>query len=373
MVGVLAWASPALAVPDCAQLPVQKTLLEGQGVLESVLVDSSGRLLWTDTSKNALMAIDAPGATPRVVAEGIAKPGGLLEDRDGSIVVGSGDGFQEGAIGNVMGQAKLIRVDPVSGRQEVMAEGLSMANGLAWGPDHEIYASDDAGTGIDKVVGAEVQPRWASVISSNGLAVGGDGKNLFAAQTFQPPAIQRIPLADPAAMTTYATGAPDDLVAGLDGMTIDHLDRLFVAANGGGQVWRVDTDGSVCALARGFLLSSAVALGKTSLFVVTFSGVLAELENVRPAPPEPEVPASARTAKGSGLSATVAPRRIRAGKRISVRLQLRPAIAGATLRLAGRSVRTDARGRATLRLRVKRPGRYAVTHLGRRVATLRVR
>lgn len=287
VLGALVAAAPAHAVPDCPDIRVPKPLVEGQGVLESVIVTAQGRLIWSDSSRNALMTIDAPGATPRVVAEGIAKPGGILEDADGMLIVGSGNGFQEGAIGNVQGRARLLRVDPVTGRTMVYAEGLAMANGLAWGPQGEIYASDDAGVGLDKVVGGRVQPRWAQVISSNGLAVDAAGEHLFAAQTFQPPAVKRIPLDDPAAVTTFGRGGPLDLLAGLDGMTIDQLDRLYVTANGGGQVWRFDADGRPCALARGLLLPSAVALGGTSAYVVTFSGVVAELENVRPAPEPP--------------------------------------------------------------------------------------
>jgi hypothetical protein len=366
VLGLMAFAPAAHAVPDCPDIRTPKPLVEGQGVLESVLVHSSGRLYWTGA--DTLWTFDGPGTAPRVVAP-LPKPGGLLEDADGTIVAGSGNGFQEGAAGNVQGQARLVRIDPATGRVTPVAEGLSMANGLAWGPNHEIYASDDAGLGVDKVVDGKVQPRWAQVISSNGLAVNAAGTHLFAAQTFQPPAVQRIPLDKPEDVATFGTGGPEDLVAGLDGMTIDQLDRLFVTANGGGMVWRFDVDGTPCALARGLLLPSAVALGGTSAFVVTFSGVVAELENVRPMP---EPPAEVRVAKPARLRALVAPRRLRVGTR-RIRVQLKPSVANAGLRLAGRTLRTDARGRATLRVRFRRPGRYALTYGGRRLATLTVR
>lgn len=375
--GVLALAAPAHAVPDCADIRQPKVILDGQGLLESVLVDSKGRLFWTDSNANALMVIEKPGAAPRAVAP-LDNPGGLLEDRDGTIIAGSGNGFQEGAVGNVAGQAKLVRIDPRTGTVSPYAEGLSMANGLAWGPSGEIYASDDVSTGIDKVVDGKVQPKWAQVVSSNGLAVNAAGTHLFAAQTFQPPAIQRVTIANPEEVSTFGTGAPDDLTAGLDGMTIDQLDRLFVTANGGGQVWRLDVDGTPCALARGLLLPSAVALGGTSAYVVTFSGVLAELENVRPkptGPPRTSNPTAPRAADGrpATVRATVTPRRIRARRTTRLRIQLEPAVADAGLRIAGRRVRTDARGRATVRIRFKRPGRYALTYGGRRLATLKVR
>ena len=367
VVACLAWATPAHAVPDCADLREPKVLLEGRGVLESVLVDSKGRLFFT--GENALHVIDTPGAQPRTVAP-LPKPGGLLEDTDGTIIAGSGNGFQEGAVGNVAGQAKLVRIDPATGTVTPYAEGLAMANGLAWGPDREIYASDDAGVGIDKVVDGEVQPRWAQVISSNGLAVDAAGKHLFAAQTFQPPAIQKVPLERPEDVSTFGTGGPEDLIVGLDGMTIDQLDRLFVTGQTQGALWRFDVDGVPCAVGRGLTLPSAVALGGTSAYVVTFSGVVAEFEKVRPLP---EPPTEVRVAKRARVRATLTPRAMRAGRRVRLRIQLRPAVSDAGLRIAGRRVRTDAKGRATVRLRFRRAGRYALTYGGRKVATLKVR
>lgn len=38
--------------------------------------------------------------------------------------------------------------------------------------------------------------------------------------------------------------------------------RLYVAANGADQVWRIEPDGAICALARGLRFPSAVALGQ---------------------------------------------------------------------------------------------------------------
>lgn len=288
-------ATPAHAVPDCRGGEPMRTVLSGQGVLESAIGGADGRLYWTDSSANAIMALDGPGdTTPEQVAAPIEEPGGLLLASDGTLVVGSGNGFAQGAAGNVAPQSKLLRVDPATGVVTPFVDGLSMANGLAWGPDGEIYASNDVALGVDRVDGTTVTPRWARVVSSNGLAVDSTGRYLFAAQTFQPPAVVRVDISDPSQTTTYAGGNPEDLFAGLDGMTIDQLDRLFVTANGGGQVWRIGTDGAVCAVARGLLLPSAVALGTaapgepgfpaTSLFVVTFSGVVAEIPNARPQP-----------------------------------------------------------------------------------------
>ena len=73
-------------------------------------------------------------------------------------------------------------------------------------------------------------------------------------------------LADMAAMLSF-----------LDGLDIDDAGRLYVAANGAGQVWRVDPDGRICAIARGLGSPSAVAVGGAGtafpdLYAVTFGG-----------------------------------------------------------------------------------------------------
>ena len=91
-----------------------RTVLTGQGVLESVIADDRGGLLYTDNSKSALMRLDRPGGTPRQVAP-LPKPGGLLLEPGGTVIAGSGNGFQEGAIGNVSPMAKLLRIDPRTG------------------------------------------------------------------------------------------------------------------------------------------------------------------------------------------------------------------------------------------------------------------
>ena len=45
------------------------------------------------------------------------------------------------------------------------------------------------------------------------------------------------------------------------GITRDSADRLYVAANGAGEVWRVDRDRTICVLARGFPTVSSPSFG----------------------------------------------------------------------------------------------------------------
>jgi hypothetical protein len=85
-------------------------------------------------------------------------------------------------------------------------------------------------------------------------------------------------------VTTHARAPVLARASMLDGMAIDDSGRLFVAANGAGQVWRVDPDGAIQALTRGLRCPTAVALGcgprgscAGNLYAVTFAGNVVEL------------------------------------------------------------------------------------------------
>ena len=121
----------------------------------------------------------------------------------------------------------------------------------------------------------------------NGLVIDSRGRYLYAAQTFKPASIAQIDLAHPENITTYVAAGPADIAAGPDGITRDSADRLYVAANGAGEVWRVDRDRTICVLARGFPTVSSLSFGggkpgfpRRNLYAVTFTGLLVELPNV---------------------------------------------------------------------------------------------
>jgi sugar lactone lactonase YvrE len=289
--GLCAVVVPATAhaVPPCTGAGTAVTpILRGQGTLESVIVDARGRLFYTDLTLGVLRRIDAPGEQPTTIAT-IPEPGGLAIDDVGRILVGSGDGLATGAVGNLMPSASLMRVAPDGGPVEVVARGLQMANGIVRAADGTVYASSDVGLGVDRVApDGKVTVRWTTVISSNGLAIDRAQRYLYAAQTFTPAAIARIDLRDPSKVQTFATPEFDDMAAGPDGMTIDGKDRLYVAAQIPGAIWRVDTDRRVCAVATGLKNPSAVAFGhgergfsEGRLFSVGFDGTLAELPGGR--------------------------------------------------------------------------------------------
>ncbi|MDX6582160.1 MAG: hypothetical protein QOI10_1344 [Solirubrobacterales bacterium] len=294
---LLGAAPPALAVPDCATQPGQRVLVSGRGKLESVIADDRGHLFFTDSDAGQLLRMDRRHADPRVLVDGIRAPGGLTFLPDGSLLVGYGDAIATAVTGLENPQAGLIEVDPRTGANHVYAEGLTMANGVTRAPNGAIYASNDVGTGIDRVLGSDVTRGWATVQSSNGLVVESSGRYLYAAQTFVPAAISRVEIADPANVETWFAAPSADSAAGLDGLTRDAHDRIYAAANGGGAIWRVDADGAgACALAHLPPLGpSAVAFGsagrdnrgrprgfgRRNLYVTTFQGELIQLKNVR--------------------------------------------------------------------------------------------
>lgn len=225
-----------------------------------------------------------------MIAEGIDGTGGIVFKRNGKVLVGFGNSIAQASDGAASPEAGLLQVDPRTKETKVFVEGLQMANGVTRGPGGLIFASSDFGTGIDLIKKRRVQIAWATLVSPNGLITDSTGKFLFANQTFTAAAIQRIPIADPASLETYYSAGPADVAAGFDGLTRDGEDRLYVAANNAGQVWRVDGPGDACSLLTRDRFPSGpsdLAFGrggkvaKSSLLVTTFGGELLELREAR--------------------------------------------------------------------------------------------
>jgi sugar lactone lactonase YvrE len=289
---VVVWVLPgtAQALAPCKGVTTTAVtpILTGQGSLESVIVDMKGRLFYTDSTLDELRRLDAPGAQPKTIAK-IPEPGGLAIDDDGQILVGSGSAIVSGIAGNLSPHASLLRVSPEGGPVAVVATGLEMTNGLARASNGAIFASSDVGIGIDRVgPDGGVTVGWALVVSGNGLAIDNEQRHLYAAQTFVPAAIARVDLRDPRRVETFAMPPLTDVLAGLDGMTIDGDDRLFVAAQVPGAIWRVNRDRTICTVGTGLTNPSAVAFGYGDhgfltghLYSVGFDGTIAEVTGAR--------------------------------------------------------------------------------------------
>ncbi|HEX8065076.1 MAG TPA: SMP-30/gluconolactonase/LRE family protein [Thermoleophilaceae bacterium] len=383
LAAALVAAPPVAALPDCSPLPAARTILSGQGRLESIIADARGRLYFTDLSDAKLRRLDAPGAEPKVLVEGINGPGGLAWNLDGSLALGFNGGTQNSVSDGQDGG--FMRVDPESGRSEVATRGMGMANGVVRGPDGALYGSNDFAGGVDRFFNGSVEDDWAKIETANGLAIDTAGRYLYAAQTFKPASIARVELAHPERVESFFDAAGPDVAAGPDGMTRDDRDRLFVAANGAGEVWRIDPDRSACALARGILNASAVNWGggapgfpARNLYVVAFSGVIVELADATDDPPPPGPPRSAERPRLL-LSVSPATVRRRTRRRFTLRVTTpaQPAgpVAGATVRMGNRRARTDSKGRATLTVSWFHPGSKdaRASLAGYRSATARVR
>jgi sugar lactone lactonase YvrE len=365
----LALAAPpaAVAAPDCpGGPPVTHTLLSGQGLLESVIVDRQGRLVFSNP--DGLVRLDAPGSPPKLLTP-IDSPGGLALDSDGTLFAGYGDSISNGLVGDMTGPSGLLRIDTDTGAASLYATGLSMANGVARAPDGSIYASNDLGANIDRIVDGQTERGWAHVQSGNGLAVDSTGRYLYVAQTFQPAAIQRVSLADPSQVTTYVAADPADAGAGLDGLVRDAADTLFAAANGAGQIWRIaGNPPQICVLLRGLPPfpdgPSAVAVGRgdgpfpaQNLYVVSFGGSVIEVEDV--AVPEHEKGGSGK----QRLRLIVRPRTVSAGEsatfsvKTRVRHPKKAPIGFVRVRFAGQTFHTNQRGHARVEATFAHPGK----------------
>lgn len=272
------------AVAPCGELSQWQVLRSGCGRLESVLLHD-GRLFFTSQTRRALLRLDAPDAEPVQVTDNVDAPGGLAVAGDGRLILGFGDSMPGGIVGNWSPRAGLLLVDPDGGGREPWVNGLGMANGVARAPDGTVFASNDFGRHLDRVSpDGTVQRRWAKVVSANGLVVDAAGRYLYAAQTFTRAKIRRVEIARPDNVTVHARAPLAAVASCLDGLAIDDSGRIYVAANGAGQVWRVDPDGRTCAIARGLGLPSAVAVGRAgtafpNLYAVTFGGKVIEILN----------------------------------------------------------------------------------------------
>lgn len=253
-----AGASPMLH--DCPGSRPARTLLQGQGQIESLAFDSSGRLLLTDRVRKALLVVDRRGERPRVLASGIADPGGIAFDRQGRIYVGFGNNIANGQAAPAKGNAGLYVIDPRSGRKRVFARGLSMANGVVRARDGTFYASDDFKPTVDRISPrGRVQRAWSRAPFTNGLALDATGRWLYANRSGSPTAVLRIDTRS-GRYTTWASPPASFANAFLDGLA-RRGGTLYAAAFGAGQVWRIDARRRICVLHRGAAGFSSVAPG----------------------------------------------------------------------------------------------------------------
>lgn len=267
-------------MPECASVGSLRVVRDQLGTLESAAFDPAGRLLFTGVGKKALYRMDKPGAAPVMVASGLAAPGGIAVANAHEAYVGTGNSVN-GLI-PALGKATIMHVDLDTGEVKPHITGLSMANGLVRASDGSFYASDDFAKSLDRVLAdGTVQRSWLK-LNSNGLALSKDEKTLYVNQ-FLPAKVYAVDVAT--GMYKVHGAVPSERsLTGLDGLSIDDVGNLYIAAYLSGEVWRLAPDGAFCRLAKGLSLPSAPVVGKpgrgfatSSLYVASHSGRLYEV------------------------------------------------------------------------------------------------
>jgi sugar lactone lactonase YvrE len=357
------------ADPACTSW-TQKTIKSGLGSLENLEFDGTGGLLLSASGQGAIERLTPDGAVTTLVPS-VNSPGGQRVIGR-TLYFNTGDAAQSGLSNTADGT--LERFDLDTRTRTTVASGLTMPNGLAVLPNGDFVVSRDlgSGTGITRIPAqdpAHPQPNWAKLDDQNGLAVDPTGSWLYADQTFtSDAAVYKIRIADPSEKSVVATLA-DPAPKGLDDMTIDAKGVLYVAANGTGEVIRLDpSTGAHCTIVTGLQNPSSLKFGRgpgwhpDRLYLVGFDGAVREL--APPASSQTSGPPGGGPAVPDRVALSVRPRSAVAGARTRFRFTVygiangnRKRIAGALVKFGGRSTRTNRRGRAGLTLRFRHPGR----------------
>ena len=205
--------SAAYAVADCGRTPEQRVLVSGLGTLESVIADDRGHLFFTDADAGQLLRMDRRSS--RAAGPGRRDPGARrprLPARRLACWSATATRSATASRGIENPQAGLIRVDPRTGANRLYADGLTMANGVARGPDGAIYASNDVGIGDRPRArrdGSSSAGRRSP--SSNGLVVDSSGR-----YALRRPDVRRLrrsrgsTLADPPTVEPWFQAPPAD-------------------------------------------------------------------------------------------------------------------------------------------------------------------
>ncbi len=279
-----------LTQPRCPGASQPWTFASGLGLLENLAFDGAGGLFVS--GERGLRRLGTDGSS--IALDGDVG-GGLAFGPDGRLHAGVGNSPVSGVAGS--GDADVVRystIDPPT--RDVFASGLDMVNGVAFGPSGELFVSNDFGRYVALVApGGGAGSAWARVDSANGLVVA--PPFLYAAVTFDGASpIVRVRLDDPsdvrvianlsfgAASLAGGVHAPSEsslplIPKGLDDMAWGADGRLYVAANGAGEVLRVDpSTGSACVLASGLVNPSSVRFAHGFgtfdglVFVTSFDG-----------------------------------------------------------------------------------------------------
>jgi hypothetical protein len=280
-------AAPAAgaAVDPCARWG-DRVVAEGLGSLENVESDARGGLLVSASYQDAIVRITRDGKS-RVLVPDITSPGGLRV-RAGVLWFTTGNAFASGLADRPDGTIE--RFDLRTRKRTVFARNIIMPNGFVFLPNGNALTSRDAGGPPAIYVVPRRHPAqhraWAQTDDSNGMVVDPSGRYVYVNQTFKfESPVLRIPIANPSKIEVLAEVGS---ALGLDDMTIDRDGILYLAANAGSEIIRLNPRTKrACAIAggvdAGWRNTSAVKFGcgagwtSDHLFAVGFDGVVHEL------------------------------------------------------------------------------------------------
>jgi sugar lactone lactonase YvrE len=349
----------------------QRTVKAGLGSLENLEFDGEGGLLISASGPGAIERLTPDGTVTTLVPDVNAPGGQRVVGR--TLYFNTGDAAASGLMGTADGT--LDRFDLDSHQRSTFASGLTMPNGLAVLPNGDFVVSRDIGngTGITRIPvndPAHPEANWAKLDDQNGMAVDPTGTFLYAVQTFTPDAaVYKFRISDPSDMSVVATLA-DPAPKGLDDMTIDAGGILYVAANGTGEVIRVDpATGEHCTIVSGLQNPSSLKFGRGPgwdaghLYLTGFDGAVRELS---PPPSTGGGGSLGGPDTATRVALSVRPKSAVAGRRTRFRFTVyaisgvrRTRLEGARVRLGGKSATTNKRGRAGITVRFRRAGNKA--------------
>jgi hypothetical protein len=285
LAGTAAPAARAAAPDPCAPWTV-RVLASGLGSLENLEPDGKDGLFVSASTQNAVLRVTRTAA-PAVVLSGVSSPGGLRL-RGTTLYVVTGDSAASGVLGRADGT--IDRLDLRTGRRTTWVRGLTMPNGLVFLRDGSALVSRDVAglspTGITRIrPSGAVQPAWSGQADSNGLAVDPSGRWLYSDETFTAASnVYRTEVAHPSRRVVVASLGGIGVPKGLDDLMLSSSGVLYVAANSGGQVIRLDPrTGRSCAVVSGLTLTSSVKQGRgrafppSRLYATGFDGRVLEL------------------------------------------------------------------------------------------------
>ena len=272
--------------PDPCAGWTTNVLASGLGSLENLEPDGRDGLFISASTENAVLRLTRDGRTTTAVPN-VTGPGGLRV-RGNTLYFNTGDGMASGALGRADGT--IDRLDLRTGKRTTWVRNLTMPNGLVLLPDGGALTSRDVAvmspTGITRVSpNGLVKAAWSDQPDSNGLAIDPTGRWLYSDETFTLQSnVYRTELANPSNRKVVASLFEPGVPKGLDDLTIASSGILYVAANSGGQVIRLDPrTGKHCAIVSGLVTTSAVKQGRgkafpaSRLYVTGFDGRVLEL------------------------------------------------------------------------------------------------